>query len=284
MANAIQKISLYIPSYNGAKYLPMCIRCVLRQTYPIDEVIVLDDGSEDETAAIVSKFQVKLVKHHHNKGIAGARNTAIMATRNDFVVSIDADCLIGPTWLEECMKNFINSRVAAVGGMLVERNNKKIADRWRAAHMKHHWGKKKSVNPGFLSGSNVVIRKEAFRHIGLYNEKRFRTNYEDVDLSLRLKENGFDLIYEPNAIAWHIREDTYGSLLRTYWGWRQYVWDRMFLRRLLFHLFRGIKLILDDILRGRFEFILLDILTFPSSIYFDLRKLARTATQKQAAL
>lgn len=269
------KVSLYIPSYNSATYLERCIEEILRQTYPIEEIIVVDDGSADKTAEIVSKFPVKLIRHRYNRGIAAVRNTAVMEAKGDFIAAIDADCLIEPTWLQRCMEDFLKPNIAAVGGRLLDENNEKIEYRWRAAHLKQHWGDKRKVNPIFLVGSNIAIRKEVFAKVGLYNAEKFRKNYEDVDLSLRLKKKDFDLIYNPDAIARHIKKDTIGSILKTYWSWQFYDYKSKYISRLIFNFINCLKLILEDIKSKRFEFIFIGILTFPCSVYFDFKKLLK---------
>src|SRR3989338_5472196 len=118
------------------------------------------------------------------------------------------------------MRNFVSPKIAAVGGRLLEYNKNNIGDKWRAEHLKHHWGSAKKINPVFLSGSNVVIRKDILSQVGFYDDKKFKKNYEDVDLSLRLKEKGFELAYEPNATAKHKRKDTLLSALKSYWRWQ----------------------------------------------------------------
>ncbi len=271
----MKKVSLYIPSYNSAGYLEKCLESILKQTYPIEEIIVVDDGSVDETFEVASKFPVKLIRHRNNRGIAAARNAAVLEAKSDFVAAIDADCLVESTWLQECMNNFTESNIAAVGGKLIEQNNKRIAYRWRAAHLKQHWGDKRKINPIFLFGSNTTIKKNAFKQAGFYNEEKFRKNYEDVDLSLRLKKKGFGLIYEPGAVARHIKSDTIVSILKTYWSWQFYDYKPKYISRVIFNFVNTSKLISEDILDRNLEFIFIDILTFPFSVYFDLRELLK---------
>ena len=271
----MKKVSLYIPSYNSAEYLEKCLGNILKQTYPIEEIIVIDDGSVDKTFEVASKFPVKLIRHSDNTGIAATRNTAVLETKSDFVAAIDADCLVESTWLQECMNNFTEPNIAAVGGKLIEQNNKKIIYRWKATHLKQHWGAKKKINPIFLFGSNTTIRKDTFKQVGFYNEERFRKNYEDVDLSLRLKKKGFDLIYEPNAVVRHIKGDTIISILKTYWSWQFHDYKPKYISRLIFSFVNTLKLILEDIKKRNFEFIFIDILTFPFSVYYDLKRLLK---------
>ena len=91
-----QKVSLYIPCYNGEEHIAACIEGVLNQFRKPDEIFVIDDGSTDRTAEIAENYpQVTVIRHEENKGLAAARNSAIAASTGDYVASLDADC--GPT-------------------------------------------------------------------------------------------------------------------------------------------------------------------------------------------
>lgn len=268
-APSSEKVSLYIPAYNAARYLARCIDALLQQTYPIDEVLVIDDGSGDTTAEIALALGTKVIRHGRNNGLASARNTGIMASRNEFVAAIDSDCVLEPRWLERCMAHFDDPAVAAVGGRLMEQNHSNVLARWRARYLKHHWGDGLKVNPTFLSGSNTVIRKEVLLSVGPYNEK-YKTNHEDVEFSRRLRERNHQLIYEPTATAWHIREDTIRTLLKTYWGWHRHLCEENVSRRMRFYLSQSLRMTAQDIITGDVLFAFLDILSFPVSAYFDI--------------
>lgn len=89
------KVSVVIPAYNQAEFLPDAIESALSQTlYPDDcEVIVVNDGSTDATAEIVKNYPVKAV-HQVNKGLASARNTGIMNATGEYILPLDADDLL----------------------------------------------------------------------------------------------------------------------------------------------------------------------------------------------
>ena len=114
------KVSFYVPCFNAAKTIGPCLEAVFKQEYPVAEVIVVDDGSTDESAAIASRYPVKLLSHAHNLGLAAARNTAIKNAKGDFIASVDADCCSQSNWLWLLMQKFDDSRVAATGGPLIE--------------------------------------------------------------------------------------------------------------------------------------------------------------------
>ena len=213
-----KKVTLYIPCFNAQSYIADCIKAALKQTYQPDEILVIDDGSTDTTFQLASGFPVKIIRHNGNKGLACARNTALSQAKNDFIASLDVDCVVEPDWLGKLMQHFTDESVAGVGGKLVEKNNQKLVDKWRCVYMRQHWGDKPVVNPRFLFGSNTVFRKNILIKSGMYNTG-YRTNYEDCDMSLKIRAQGYKLVYEPQAVAYHLRSDNLSSLLRTYWRW-----------------------------------------------------------------
>jgi GT2 family glycosyltransferase len=213
-------ISLYVPCYNGAAWLERCIDSLLAQTVSVQELLVVDDGSTDESAAIARRRErpVRLVQHERNRGLAVARNTALAHATGEIVASVDADVCASPTWLNHLLEGFDSPRTAAVGGKLMEARQERLADRWRAVHMAQHAGDFPLLNPPVLPGANMAVRKSVVQRLGGYEES-FRTNYEDADLKVRLLEVGYQTRYTPAAVAQHLRTDTASSVLRTYWGW-----------------------------------------------------------------
>jgi len=159
---------------------------------------------------------VRIVQHSKNEGLAAARNTALRHSQHEIVASVDADVVPEADWLERLLPCFNDPTVGAAGGALHEAVIRTLADRWRAVHYAQSWGEREIVDPPFLTGSNLVVRKSAIRDAGWYDE-RFRTNGEDVEMSQRLRNHGYHLVYQPCARARHLRSDTVMSLFRLYW-------------------------------------------------------------------
>ena len=213
------EISVYIPAYNVVKSLPRSIESLLAQTLQPTEILVIDDGSPDDSAEIAGRYPgVTVVRHERNRGLAAARNTAFHSASCGFVASLDADCVADPTWLANLAPHMADPEIAGVGGALLEGVQVTLADRWRRAHMPQEWGIAWIRNPKFLFGCNNLFRKAAVLGVGGYNES-MRTNGEDCDLSRRLRAENWQLIYDPAAKATHLRSDTTGSILDTYWRW-----------------------------------------------------------------
>src|ERR1700682_2295737 len=113
----VDNVSVYIPAYNVAKFLSRTIDGVLAQTYPADEILLIDDGSSDATVDIAGRYpSVTVVRHDSNRGLSAARNTAFRTARNELVASLDADCVPTTDWLAGVRPPVKEPWVAGGGG------------------------------------------------------------------------------------------------------------------------------------------------------------------------
>ena len=211
-----EKVTFYVPCYNAGRFIAKCIEGILSQSYPVKEILIIDDCSEDSTRDIASRYPVKIIRHEKNMGLSPARNTALRHAKGNYIAAVDSDVVLDKYWLEYLMSNFISDAVGGSGGKLLEENTLTVVDRWRQVNMAQNWGRKRKVNPYALVGSNNVYRRKCLQEAGGYNEK-FTYNHEDTDLSLRVKMLGFKLVYDPRASAHHLRSDDIKTLLNTYW-------------------------------------------------------------------
>lgn len=106
-------VAVVIPCHNYGQYLAECLDSVLAQTYPPDEIVVVDDASTDDSAAIADRYAergVRLIRFEANQGVAAARNAGIDATRADYVVCLDADDLLDPRYVATCRAEMVADR------------------------------------------------------------------------------------------------------------------------------------------------------------------------------
>lgn len=120
--NNSKLISVIIPVFNGEKYVASCLDNMMNQTYKNLEIIVVDDGSVDDSAKIAHKYPVKLISHDKNRGLSAARNTGIDAASGDYIHFMDVDDAIN----NDYYKNMIDAIVSenadiACGGMVNEK-------------------------------------------------------------------------------------------------------------------------------------------------------------------
>lgn len=211
------KVTVAIPCYNGSKYIGAAIESVLRQRYSANEVLIVDDGSTDESAEIIKRYPVHLIQHNGNRGLASARNTATEAATGDVIVFVDTDAVASADLLAVLLSGYNAPEIGGVGGQGIEANIRSLADRWRWKHASQSHGDKPK-NVEFLFGLCMSFRVDALRKYGGFNPA-FRTNGEDVDVSLRLRKVGYRLCYLPDALVYHQRTDDEMSLKRTMAAW-----------------------------------------------------------------
>lgn len=109
-------LSVVITSYNYGKYLGDCIESVLNQSHNAHEIIVVDDGSIDNTRDVVSKYPVKYI-YQKNKGLSGARNTGISNATGEYIMCLDADDMLRYNALEEHLKLVDENSIVTCGLM-----------------------------------------------------------------------------------------------------------------------------------------------------------------------
>jgi glycosyltransferase involved in cell wall biosynthesis len=272
----MERVSLYIPCYNVEQHIRACIEGVLRQTYPVNEILIIDDGCRDRTVEIASQYPVRIIRHNVNRGLSAGRNTAFREAKNELVAALDADCIPDPTWLEEVMQALTETDAAASGGRLVESVLESLADRWRKAHMTQDWGEARVINPSFMFGNNGVLRKSIVVEAGWYDEK-LRTNAEDYDLSQRIRGKGYNLVYEPRAVVRHQRRDSVSSILNTFWRYSCFAyfqpvtWKNV-LRSIRYQLCTTcVRFVRADFRTGNYDLLWLDTILPFYLAYKDLR-------------
>jgi radical SAM superfamily enzyme YgiQ (UPF0313 family)/GT2 family glycosyltransferase len=218
-------VTCYLPCYNQEKYIVSAIEGLQSQSYPIKEILVIDDGSTDQSIDLAKEFNVKIISHPSNLGLSAARNTAINNAAGDFIATVDTDVIPGHYWLEYIMLSLDDERVAGAGGRLVEQNTVTSVDRWRQILLKQDHGERMVENV-LVYGNNGVFRISALKEIGGY-DVNLRTNFEDMDLSNRLLGKGFKTRHVPQAICYHQRTDTLHSAVDTCYNWRKAFFERL---------------------------------------------------------
>jgi len=216
-------VSVIIPCFNGEEYIGKTLKGVFRQTYRPTEVIVVDDGSTDNSVSIVKQFKrAGLITHPKNLGLAQARNTGLKKAKSEIVVYLDHDAIPDPKLIEKLLKLYTPEKIAGVGGQGIESNIRNIYDRWRKIYGEQTQGKKINNDVDFIIGICSSYRKRVLEKVGGF-DPRFRTNAEDFEMGLKIREGGYKLVYTPRAKVYHQKTDSLRSLLKTgfnytYWG------------------------------------------------------------------
>jgi CDP-glycerol glycerophosphotransferase len=205
------KISVVIPAYNAGKWLAQCIENILCQTYKDLEIIVIDDGSSDDTASIAAQYSaVKLIRQE-NQGAAAARNTGIAAATGDYIHFMDADDLIGLNYYTLMAEAISLTNADMAYGELI--NEAKIHAAFRFPDcLLLSTTEDKVVVTGVIQAPSCwrYLIKKSF----LYQNKLFFEAgriIEDVLFSLEAVYAAKNIVTVPGAIYYYKRRD--GSVL-----------------------------------------------------------------------
>jgi glycosyltransferase involved in cell wall biosynthesis len=208
-------VSVVVPVYNAAETLRDCLRSLSTQSVPRNafEVIVVDDGSSDASAAIASAFDVRVVRQA-NAGAAAARNTGMRIASSEWVAFIDADCIASRSWVKTLMRAIaaappdVNCIAGKTFGLHSDTPAARFVDLIGSLDAGRHLAHPRYP---FAPSGNVTYLRSALLAVGGY-DPRYRT-YEACDLHQRLASLGGRSLFEPAAVAFHRHRATW----RQYW-------------------------------------------------------------------
>src|SRR5512136_2079386 len=193
-------VSIIIPVMDRAEELGRCLDSISRLRYPKEklEIIVVDDGSRDNSKEVAASFgAVVLDSGGTGTGPAAARNCGSRVARGELLAFIDSDCIASPEWLEELVGLFDDPEVAAVGGFVDGMHTSSFLDRYELAMSSLTLGnRERSGQQGddtfYLPSCNLLVRSSAFRSSAGFDPEMHVG--EDVDLSWRLRDSGHRII------------------------------------------------------------------------------------------
>ena len=206
------RVSVIVCTYNGERTLPDCLEGLLDLEYPDFEVIVVDDGSTDSTAAIAREYGFRLITTE-NLGLSNARNIGMHAATGEIVAYLDDDARPDPHWLTYLAATFLTTEHVGVGGPnITHPGDGPIAEcvgksPGNATHVLLS-----DREAEHIPGCNMAFRKAYLEEIGGF-DKRFRVAGDDVDICWRLQQRGWTLGFSPAAVVWHHRRNS----IRAYW-------------------------------------------------------------------
>ncbi|HUA94672.1 MAG TPA: glycosyltransferase [Acidimicrobiales bacterium] len=212
------KVSVVIPVLNGEDAVVRCVEACLGQGRPPDEVIVVDNGSEDSTAERARLAGARVLSEEA-RGSSFARNRGWRAADADVVAFTDVDCVPAPDWLEELLAPFDDPSVAGVGGDIVLMEVHSAGQRWFVE--RHFLDQAKNTESSFLpffATANAAFRSDVLEELGGFDGVVDPAG--DTDFSWRVGAllHG-RLVYRPQAVVHH---DVSRDLAEVTGRWRRY--------------------------------------------------------------
>jgi glycosyltransferase involved in cell wall biosynthesis len=206
------RISIVVCCYNGAGTIRDCLESLVKLDYPNYEVIVVNDGSTDETEVIVKEYDFRLISIE-NQGLSNARNVGLQAATGEIVAYIDDDAFPDEHWLKYIAAKFLATDCAGVGGPnIAPPCDSKISDCIMNAPGGPIHVLVSDHEAEHIPGCNMAFRKDCLKAIGGFDQK-FKIAGDDVDLCWRMQQYGLWLAFSPAARVWHRRRNS----IRAYW-------------------------------------------------------------------
>ena len=223
------KCSLIIPAYNAGKSIGICLESALNQSLPKDcyEIIVVDDGSNDNTSEIVCNYPVRIVKQP-NQGPAAARNRGAEISLGKILVFTDSDCELSFGFLESIIAPIENNDgIVGVQGSYKTRQNNFMAQFGQVEIETRYQKMGKTEYIDFIGTYAAAYRKRIFEQFGGFDQGFRLASGEDTEFSYKLHEAGYKMIFEPHAVVYHQHPTFLTNYLKTkfyrgYWRIRLY--------------------------------------------------------------
>ena len=211
------RLSVIIPAYNAACDLRECLSAIKHASPAGVEIIVVDDASTDDTAAVAGRMGVRVLRLEKNSGPAAARNYGARQANGEILFFVDADVVAAPGLLNRVQSIFdAHPEIAAVFGSydaFPRANN--VVSQFR--NLLHHYVHQEGSSDAstFWAGCGA-IRSEAFQASGGFDEKRFtRPSIEDIELGYRLRRAGYRILLDKELQGTHLKRWTLWSVIQT---------------------------------------------------------------------
>lgn len=218
-----QEASIVIPMYNAEKLIIETLDALKKQTFKHFEVIVVDDGSTDNSFNLVKKyranFSLRVIKQK-NSGPATARNNGVKHAKTNIIIFIDSDCVPHPDFVEKILIPMKNKEVFGVQGEYETKNKKFLISRYIGYEIYYRHEKMKNRNIDHIATYACAYRKEALGK-GFLNIFK-KADMEDTELSYRLAKENKKLVFQEDVIVKHPHPSSFSRFIkqqytRGYW-------------------------------------------------------------------
>ncbi len=196
-------VSIVVPAYNCSKTISKTIESLLSQTAKNLEIIIIDDGSTDETAKCIQSYDNIFYFYQKNEGPASARNRGAQKSSGDFIFFTDSDCIAKSDWIEEALKRFDDPQVAVVAGSYGIANKESMLARCIHDEIMYRHQKLMGCYPKAFGSYNFGVRKKTFELVDGFNQFYRCASGEDNDLSYKILKTGKKIYFERQSIVYH---------------------------------------------------------------------------------
>ena len=217
------QVSVIVPTYNSGAALKKCLEGLEKQNFPTNqfEVIVVDDGSTDETASLLKQYSARYF-YQDNAGPAAARNKGVELAKADVVLFTDSDCVPDENWIKEMAGSLADPEIVGVKGAYETKQNALWARFAQIEFMERYKLLLKRKYIDMVDTYSAGYKKNLFLSAGGFDTAFPMPNGEDADLSYRMSQKGWKMVFNPKAYVWHLSHpDTLAKYMKLKF-WRAY--------------------------------------------------------------
>jgi len=228
-SEAVPQASVIVPAYNAATGIGRCLAALQAQedVGPL-EIIVVDDGSTDDTAAVVATYGVTLIRQRQ-QGPAAARNAGARTAHGPLLLFTDADCEPTPNWAHDLLAAFADPAVAGAKGSYLSRQRAVVARFTQLEYEERYRHMRRFATIDFVDTYSAAYRRDVFLAAGGFDTAFPTASVEDQEFSFRLARQGHKMVFVPEATVYHRHNRTVGQYWRRKFGigfWKALVMRR----------------------------------------------------------
>lgn len=207
--------SIIIPTFNGALRIGNCLDALLPQVAGSDtEIIVVDDGSSDNTCDQIQRYPGVRLISQVNSGPAAARNRGALESKGRIILFTDDDCVPVPGWLSAMTKPFDDEAIVGAKGAYRTRQKSLVARFVQLDYEDRYHMMADLPAIDFVDTYSAAFRRERFLELNGYDTTFPVACAEDIELSYRMSERGWKMVFVPSAIVFHTHPDTLSRYLK----------------------------------------------------------------------
>lgn len=208
-------VSIVIPTFNGASRIGNCLDAILQQTAGRNvEILVVNDGSTDNTADVVDRYSGVRLITQANAGPAAARNRGAQEARGTIILFTDDDCVPMPDWLHAMLEPFQDPEVVGVKGVYRTHQRSPIA-RFVQIEYEDRYRRMAGLDCiDFIDTYSAAFSRDRFLEMTGYDTSFPVACAEDIELSYRMSARGWKMKFVPAAIVYHTHPDTLSRYLK----------------------------------------------------------------------
>lgn len=207
--------TIIIPTFNGAKKIGNCLHALLPQASQMAvEILVVDDGSTDNTAAVVAEYPGVRLITQSNAGPAAARNRGATEATGSILLFTDDDCVPNPDWLATMLRSFADAEVIGAKGAYRTLQRQIVARFVQLEYEDKYRFMSSQREIDFIDTYSGAYRRENFLEMKGYDTSFPVACAEDIELSYRMSSLGWKMRFVPNAIVFHTHPATLTSYLK----------------------------------------------------------------------